>query len=399
MKHQLAIVFCVHHKPWLIMSTLITLVLQDYQDFDVYVVYQMGDGSCLNKKSYKSYFKLAKKFGQNVQLSPYDERVRRVMRKIKFKSFYEMEFENDQALDSGCWYKFIKTKKWKNYDYIFFIQEGTLLTRPNILSGTLKYIKKNNIHFLSSGHEKRRLTKKVFLNYNVRDKKHTEFDSYHDERILEVFNIFNRDKDFKRIYEQWRTDFISITQNHVPDVIDSFFYKLYQIARSIKHLKEFPICKETIYENALKRCLKKVIKKYEKYHNIIFHKDNNVEWFGCSCQHILSKKLLERFSNKVNSRMINQLMDIPFVGTPLEVIWGFLPAWLGFDKWFFNGIHRVRKNFVTHVREDDTRGMCNYLNRYFKGIVKTAPDGDFIKIKKIKKKYQYIKDILGPEFF
>lgn len=399
MNNQLAIVFCIHHKPWLIMSTLISLALQDYQDFDIYAIYQKGDGSCLNKKSYEPYFKLVKKYSQNVQLSPYDERVRRVVRKIKFKAYNEIEFENDHGLDSGVWYKFIKTKKWKNYDYTFFIQEGTLLTRTNILSDTMTYIKKNNIHFLSSGHEKRKIPKKIFLNYNIQKKKRTEFDYYHDEKIREVFNIFNSDKDFKRVYKQWRSDFTPITQNHVPDVIDQFFYRLYQIARSAKHLKEFPIGNEIIYENALKRRLKDVLKDYKKYHDIIFHKDNDIEWFGCSCQHILSNELLSKFFKKMEKNKIFRVLDIPFVGTPLEVIWGFIPAWLGFDKWFFDGIHRVRKNFVNYKREDDSKGMCYYLNQYFKGIVKVVPDGDFIKIQKIKKNYQHIKKQFGALFF
>ena len=50
-----AVVVCVHHKPWLVMSTWITTLAQDYQDCDIYIVYNVGDGSCPDKSSYDSY--------------------------------------------------------------------------------------------------------------------------------------------------------------------------------------------------------------------------------------------------------------------------------------------------------------------------------------------------------
>ncbi len=395
MNNKLAIALCVHHKPWLIMSTLITLAMQDYVNFDMYVLYQMGDGSCPDKRSYKPYFKLAKKYGYNVQLSPYDDRVREVINKVNFKNCYEMEFENDHGLDSGCWYKFIKTKKWEKYDYCFFIQEGTLFTGPTVLSSALEFVKSNDIHFLTSGHEKRRLPKKVFLNCNTRGTNNKEFDLYHDQRIREIFDIFSRDKNIKKLFDQWGSDFPITTQNHVPYVGDSIFNSWYQTLRTIKHCREFPFANKVIYENTLKRSLKNVINNFTEYKNVIFHKANDVEWFGCSCQHLLSNNLLKQFYNKLKKNNIFEVLDIPFSGTALEVIWGFIPVWLGFDKWFFNGIHRVRKNFITNKREDDPIGMCGYINKYFRGKIKVVPDGDYIKIKKIKKEYLYIKNILG----
>ena len=92
-------------------------------------------------------------------------------------------------------------------------------------------------------------------------------------------------------------------------------------------------------------------------------------------------------------------LDFPFAGTPYEVIWGFLPAWLGFEKWFFDGIHRVRKNFVNYKREDDPAGMCRYLNAYFNKKIIVEPEGDFIKIKKVKKSFNYVYEFLGDIFF
>ena len=38
MANKLAIVICAHHKPWLMMSTLITAALQDYDEADLFVV-------------------------------------------------------------------------------------------------------------------------------------------------------------------------------------------------------------------------------------------------------------------------------------------------------------------------------------------------------------------------
>ena len=45
MSGKLAIVFCVHHKPWLIMATLLTTLMQDRQDADFYFAYNLGDGT------------------------------------------------------------------------------------------------------------------------------------------------------------------------------------------------------------------------------------------------------------------------------------------------------------------------------------------------------------------
>ncbi len=44
MANKLAIVICAHHKPWLMMSTLITAALQDYDDADLFVILNKCDG-------------------------------------------------------------------------------------------------------------------------------------------------------------------------------------------------------------------------------------------------------------------------------------------------------------------------------------------------------------------
>ena len=42
MSPRLAIVFCVHHKPWLMMGTLLTLASQAPQDADLFFAYNVG---------------------------------------------------------------------------------------------------------------------------------------------------------------------------------------------------------------------------------------------------------------------------------------------------------------------------------------------------------------------
>ena len=54
MTAKLAIVFCVHHKPWLMMSTLLTLVSQERQNADLFFAYNLGDGASA-RESYREY--------------------------------------------------------------------------------------------------------------------------------------------------------------------------------------------------------------------------------------------------------------------------------------------------------------------------------------------------------
>ncbi len=399
MSARVAIALCCHHKPWLIMSTLLTLALQDFQDYDIFSLFQDGDGQCLKKTSYAAYFRLAEKYGINVQLSPADDRVLNILRQVKGKAVTEMHFENDHALDSGAWYKFIRTGKWRAYDYTFMIQEGTLLTRANVLSTALAFLKEKGIHFLSSGHEKRRISRGLFLNYNTRDPDPTELDFYHNERIREVYDVFCRDPEFKRLFSSWSQDCSFVTQDHVPDVFDPVFKRLRQSLRSLRHLREFPISGKVIYENTYRRSLKKVVPEFIEKDKIIFHEDDDLEWFGCSCQHLVSRTFLEKFSAKLEARQLYDVLDIPFSGTALEPIWGFLPPWLGFDKWFFDGMHRVRKNFVNYKREDDPAGMCRYLNAYFRNHIEVRSAGDYIKIHKVSKNIDLNTNMLATDFF
>ena len=56
MKYGLFIL--VHHNSWLINTSLISLLLQTRQDYDLHFVYIRGDGEQKNKQSYKGFIKL-----------------------------------------------------------------------------------------------------------------------------------------------------------------------------------------------------------------------------------------------------------------------------------------------------------------------------------------------------
>jgi hypothetical protein len=398
MPNNSAIVLCVHHKPWLIMSTLLSVFAQDCRGKDIFILYQLGDGACPDKRTYDEYRRLARQSGINAQLSDYDSRVRDVCR-IKGQKVTELEFENDQALDSGAWIKFIKTGLWKNYDYSFFIQEGNLFTRNNVMSSTLHFARANNVHFISAGHEKQKLPKSLVLRYNTRYPAPSPMQFYHDEQIRRTFEIFCRDPQFRRLYEAWgETEMI--TQNHVPNKgIEPLTLRIRQILRSLKRKHELAFLTRTVCENTYRRRLRNVIPDYYEFEKVIFHRANEPEWFGCSCQHLFSREFLQRLSDKLNEYDMYDVLDIPFSGSALEIIWGFLPNWLGYDKWFFDGMHRVRKNFVTYKREDNPEGMCAYFNLYFKKKVHIVPDGDFVRVDRMDPEYLYLKNILGREYF
>ena len=119
MANKLAIVICAHHKPWLMMSTLITAALQDYDDADLFVVLNKGDGE-RNFAGYDEYRGYVETGEINTQLSPYDDRVRHVS-VLKGRRVHYLEYENDHSLDSGVWYKFIRDGAWRDYEYTLFL--------------------------------------------------------------------------------------------------------------------------------------------------------------------------------------------------------------------------------------------------------------------------------------
>lgn len=355
------------------MSSLISVLAQNFKDYDIYFIHNIGNGTDVNTDSYKEYYALTREYGINSQLSPYDPRTKEVCN-IKRDNIFELSFENDHNLDSGAWYKFIKTKKWQNYDYVLFMGEGALLTYETVITDTLNFCVKNNAHFVSGAQDKRCLPKELFLNINSKDDPSNKYYLFHDRMTKEVFDIFCRDKAFKDIFDAWRSDFKTVTENHVPDFLGY------------------------IYVNCARKRLKSLA-DIKREGNVKFHKENGQEWFGCCCNFLLSKELLTRLSEKLEKNNIHDFLKLPFSADALEVIWGFIPLWLGFDKWFFNGIHRVRKNFVNYKREDGQRGLSQYLNQYYSGKIKTVYKEDFIKIVKINKNLEYLKETLNSYYF
>ncbi len=437
MAHKLAIVICVHHKPWLVMSTLVTIALQDYEDADVFIVFNKGNGE-RDLSGYDEYRMVAKKSGANIQLSAYDERVEEIC-VLNGRRVHYLEYENDHALDSGAWYKFIRDNLWRDYDYTLFVGEGMLLARPNLLSSLLAFAKRQGVDFITSGHEKRRIPKKDFINYNTRNKHPTHHDRFHDRMIREALDIFCRDPEFKTILDHWRSDYAAETQNHVPDLL-SYTETAWKSRARIQQLSGPLYGQDGSVGRMLKGALRSVpgridalrsvarmrlhwccgdveepsdprvfvqgrhwpvssVVQTEREDGVAYHRVEAPEWFGCAVSHFMSRSFLECLSDRLDRGQMYDVIDLPYAGTPLEVIWGFMPAWLGFEKWFTDGMHRVRKNFTTYQREDYPPEIASYINRYYCGRICVGWDGDYLKIRSLRRDYRDLVTILPERYF
>lgn len=414
---RLAVVFCVHHKPWLMMSTLITTLAQDYQDADYYFLYNVGAGNRLYGDA----------TAINGQLSPFDARVRDVCR-LKGARVFELEYQNDEALDSGAWYKFIRDRRWKDYEWVLFVGEGTLLARPTLLSAMLEFASANGAHVIASGHEKRRLPKDLLLHYmERRDGQPSDVDRLHDRMIARTFEIFCRDEAFRRLFDAWGSDFGPLTENHVPSIGQpspwvrrlrwgwarrfgapdggSAYRRIpwaaeYALARACAFFpRATPASdRELVHVNGVPRPVDAVA-DVRRHRGVGFHRVEGPEWFGCATNHLMSRCFLDRFTAKLDEFRIWDVLDLRFAGTALEVIWGFVPAWLGFDKWFTDGFHRVRKDFVTHRREDCPPVMATYINRYYRAMLTVGWCGDYLKIRSLRPELARLRDQLPADYF
>jgi hypothetical protein len=439
-KNRLAIVHCVHHKPWLIMSTLITTLSQNYKEFDIYFLHQVGHGDKFYGEVYKEYFDeyygLVEKYGINQQLDSFDSETKDAC-SINRRNVYHIEFENDHALDSGAWYKFIKKKLWKGYDHVLFMGEGALLTGSSVLGDTMEFVKKNNIDFITGAQEKRKISKDKFLNKFVETGNEDEMGKFHDKMIQKTFEHFCRDQEFVETMKKWTVDFDTVQQHHVPDVWGkngnwlkrvSIFYpngsgrksiiknivnKIIVFINNTLALKKICYYFLLLYSRYLFKSKKSGLtsvgqKKegifvnnhwvdysdlnltnYNRCNNVKFHSSDNPAWFGATCNFFVSSKFLDKFSDKLKSNDIYDMLDLPFSATALEIIWGEIPIWLGFEKHFFDGIHRVRKNFVNNRREDDPDGMVRYINKYYQGELVVKNQDNKIKIVEISKEKKH----------
>ncbi len=405
---KLAICILIHHKPWLIMASLISLAMQKNKDYDLHIINIKGTGECRNRESYKEFHKLADKENENKpndKLSSDDERIIDIVNSLNINHTYH-EFENDHGLDSGAWYKFIKKGVWRSYDYSFFLEEGFLFTRETVLDSIHSFSKQNKLDFLDMGFGKRIAHKNQIENSFALGPSPSELDYFKDKSIKQVYQDFCQDEKFHELYEAWDTEPIlkenpiGTTFYHVPPKAYSIFEQLRMYSKHLYRHKELklPIGRSILQQPQAKiRELSSVVNGYQEFNKVIFHKENSPYFYGIYCQHLFSNEFLSKFENKLEKYNLYKILDYPISALPLEPIWGLLPAWLGFNKWYFNGIHRVSKNFNTFKREDNVEGMCKYINRYYKGKIKVVPDGDFIKIKKYK--FKYIEIFLGDFFY
>ncbi len=415
MANRLALVFCVHHKPWLMQSTLVTTLLQDLQAFDVFVLYNVGGGGAIR----------ADAPGMNQQLSPFDERVRGVCA-LSRPGVHTIEYQNDESLDSGAWYKFIRDGRWRDYDWVLFIGEGTLLAREQLLSSMLTFAPAKGVHVIASGHEKRRIPKDQFLRYRERHDQPTPIDRLEDQMIAEAFAIFSRDPAFRRVLEDWHSDFAAETQNHVPAggppssrlrALRSRWIRTFGSPAEGGLLRELPWRVEAraarrrmsdgpaadgeaapVFVGGQPQPAERVVSP-ERVNGVAFHREAGPEWFGCATNHLMSRTFLERFHAKLDEFAIWDVLQIRFAGTPLEVIWGLVPQWLGFEKWFTDGFHRVRKDFYNYLREDTAPEMATYINRYYPGTIAVDWRGDYLKVKALRPGLERLRTELPSIYF
>ena len=418
------------------MSTLLTTLIQDRRDIDLHFVFNVGRGE-VDRPSYAEYHQIAAADGRNPQTSGFDERVRAVCR-VNRPGVFTHEYENDHALDSGAWYKFIRDGHWRRYDYVLFAGEGTLLSRRTSLSALAAFAHRRDAHFIASAHEKRRLPKTLFLNYSTRGECPTALDRLHDRMIRRTFDVFCRDEAFERVFRAWRSDFPPETQDHVPDIpprsrlgrrvrasIGRRWGTPYgaterglswpvRVVQQAPFLVDYlgsrasllvngstPVqepAEPTIVVNGRPTRLADVVET-EQEQGVRFHRADGPEWFGCTVIHFMSRQFLERLHAKLEAFAMYDVLDLPFSGTALEIVWGMLPAWLGFDKWFTDAFHRVRKNFVTRMREDYPVEMASYINRYHRGALAVAASGDYLKVRAHRADLGRLRDELPPLFF
>lgn len=416
MSGKLAIVFCVHHKPWLMMGSLLTLFSQEHQDADIFFAYNLGDGSS-TRASYQEYREIAAREGVNAQLSPFDERVRAVCQ-VGGVTFTELEYTNDHGLDSGVWYKFIRQGRWRDYEYVLFAGEGLLFAHPRVLRSALAFADRRGAHFITSGHEKRRVPREVMTRSYQRGRPPTPLDTFHDRMIAETFSTFRRDPDFQAVFDRWGSDYPVQTEHHVPRVtvgherwrrLRGTLQRRWGSAHTHpdapwpgRWMREVPPAIDRWTSRASlwlppdnadhasamayaagSYTAKPITDADDIDHEggVTFHRVDAPEWFGCTVIHLMSRSLLERFDERLGRFGIYDALDLPFSGSALEVIWGFLPAWLGVEKWFTNGFHRVRKHFATYQREDYPPELASYINRYHRGRLVVDWRGDYLKLK------------------
>jgi len=469
---RVAVALCLHHKPWLAMGTLISLLVQDEVEYDIYLLFNVGDGHQpgkagyaaynalgasqnaaeviarshdMERASYHAYDQYARQHGVNPKLSAFDERLRDVCQ-IKRNRVFTIDYENDQALDSGVWLKFIRSGLWRDYEYVFTFQEGTLLTSQRSLVAALTMAERHHLPFLASAHMKGRMAKHLyaFPCQSDRDPNCLDIDRFHDRMAQETLAILCRDDDLRRAFDAWNGAGPATRQYHVRDYETT--WRLRALDRllkdrpltgstNVRRLKkamramvpptwtrssfEFLLSlqavrlhdwlglefafhrrpdRERIFVDGARRTIESVVAT-EFSHDVLFHQAREAGWHAAGCNHMFSRSLLEDLSRRLEAKALYDVLDVPFAGSLLEVFWCYIPAWLGFDLWYWDGFHRVTKDPWTLEREDTAGGLALHLNRYAFGRLAARADGDFLVLEALARDTRYLRDILPSPYF
>lgn len=383
---KIAIFILCHHKPWLIRSSLLSLFSQyDDHDYDLHFIMIKGDGENKLLKKYKKYFEIKKKTGvKNTQLSKFNSQVFNELKKLK-KKYYVHEFQNDHGLDSGAWIKLIKSKIWIKYDYNILLMEGFLFSSNNVLKSLRKFLKQKKPDFISSAHEKR------FFKINNEQNKFETNESYHDYSIKKIWSKLLEIKKIKKIYKKSNNYIIrdqkkihNITEHHISNYSFTFFEKIKLIIKSIIFSMHIYNKKKSVLITSSRKVFinsDKISNNHTEINGIRYHVETSPFFFGCSCQHVFSKKMMTQTKHFFKKNNIYKIAELPYFGEVFEIIWGSLPKVLNKKKWYFNGIHRVRKNLINYQREDNINGLVKYLNLYNLGNIKFSLKNNDIKYK------------------
>ncbi|TAN51588.1 MAG: hypothetical protein EPN26_08890, partial [Rhodospirillales bacterium] len=434
MTKRVAVALCLHHKPWLAMGSLLTLLAQTRRDFDLFLLYNKGDGTDVNhasyaeynsfcametsrelirkspeleSQSYQDYEALAIRAGINPKLSPYDSRLDQLTA-LNRTNVHRMEFENDQALDSGVWLKFLRSGSWRDYDLVACIQEGTLLTSPSALASLQDFTKTRESVFIAGAHMKTFIPKSLARTYNRAQDSNSPLLRYHDEMIAKSIDILSRDEDFAAAFELWNNDAETRRQFHVRDFDSLPLWKWIadldsarpltgttNVRRFKKLLRLLPwtrtgmeecvaelaflaarlglsvrpkrdIAREQVFGLKQRHFVGDIVTPLEVM-GTLYHREREPGWLGAGCNHVFSRDVLQNLLDRFERNNLFDVLELPFAGTFLEVMWGLVPYWLNIPHWFFDGFHRVTKDPWTSRREDTPQGLALHLNRYFLG--------------------------------
>ena len=150
---NVSVCILAHHKPWLLTSSLISLLSQDDLDFELNIIYISSDIKKNSKlKTYEDIKCDTEE--ENKQITKEDKEKLEILENFNFK--YKIHYyENSHGLDSAAWYRYIKEKQWQKNDFSFFLMEGFIFTNESVISSFKKFAKNNNPDFIGAGFEKR----------------------------------------------------------------------------------------------------------------------------------------------------------------------------------------------------------------------------------------------------